>query len=1001
VDDGVTQLRVLGSVTATAQGAEVALGGRKQQEVLLRVLVAEGEAVPAEQLVSDVWGERATPATLTSVHTYVSRLRRLLGTQALPRHPHGYRLDRGTVSVDADVFVAEVDDGRRALARGDDAGAARLLETALGRWTGPAAFGPARDAHFLAPTAARLEELRVVAAETLADAHARRGRAADDIARLEELAARDPLRESVALRLVRALYAAGRQAAALAAYERCRAALAEELGVDPTPALRRVHAAVLAQEPVPVAVGVVAPTHLPPRNRAFVGRDGLIAAVGAALDDDSHGQRAVALTGLGGVGKTELALELAHRRHRHGRVAWWIAAEDPAGTATGLADLAAALGIAGFERGEDTRAALWAELDRTPGWLLVYDNADEPKLLEPFLPAARHGDVVITSRNQAWRRLARPVAVGPLPRPEAVAYVAARTGDDPAAAGRLAELLGDLPLALEQACAYIEQTGMPVPDYVRLFESRRDHLLLRDADGSGRTVATTWRLAFDRIASRSPEAAALLETIAFLAPDAITVATLRHCRLTAGEPDELELQDALGELLRLSLVDRDAGSVRVHRLVQDVVRLRMTEEARNARLAATVQACMTQAAEGGAAVDAVAAHLVALATHAEAPAARTGAAVPPGLVEGLATVAERQAERALYPAAEHVLRTALHLHGPGGAPALRGRLVCQLGQVLDAAGSLGPALELHREAVRILDAVVAPDDVVLAHAHNRLGHVLNCADDAPAAIEAHRHALATLRGAGHDALVPPVLIDLGYTLWGAGRLDEAHEALVSGRALLESQGRKESRDWAHATAGLGMVEQDAGNLDVAVRHQRTAIAVFQRVGGPDHPDTAQALDKLGYALRLQGRSGEAIDAHRRGVRLLERVLGPDDSRVGMALTNLGLAHADDGDLERAIEVQARARAIFIDALGPVHSSTLLAGRRLAVVLAAAGQGVRASTVIEDVLETATARPDIPPAQIAQIAEDAVIVYTAVGDLDARQHWDDVARGSALGAAPPA
>jgi tetratricopeptide (TPR) repeat protein len=198
-----------------------------------------------------------------------------------------------------------------------------------------------------------------------------------------------------------------------------------------------------------------------------------------------------------------------------------------------------------------------------------------------------------------------------------------------------------------------------------------------------------------------------------------------------------------------------------------------------------------------------------------------------------------------------------------------------------------------------------------------------------------------------------------------------------------------------------MVDQDAGNLDVAVRHQRTAIAVFQRVGGPDHPDTAQALDKLGYALRLQGRSGEAIDAHRRGVRLLERVLGPDDSRVGMALTNLGLAHADDGDLERAIEVQARARAIFIDALGPVHSSTLLAGRRLAVVLAAAGQGVRASTVIEDVLETATARPDIPPAQIAQIAEDAVIVYTAVGDLDARQHWDDVARGSALGAAPPA
>jgi len=374
VDDGVTELRVLGSVTAWDEGSEVPLGGRQQQAVLLRVLVGEGEAVPAEQIVHDVWGERATAATLTSVHTYVSRLRRLLGSAALVRTPGGYVLDRTVVRVDADLFVSEVNDGRRALARGDDTGAARLLGAALARWAGPVAFGTARDHHhFLAPTGTRLEELRVVAAETLADAHGRRGRAADDIALLEELAVRDPLRESVALRLVRALYAAGRQAAALAAYERCRSGLAEELGVDPTPALRRVHAAVLAQEPVPVAVGPVAPTHLPPRNRAFVGRDRLLAAVAAALDDDTHQPRAVALSGLGGVGKTELALELAHRRHRHGRVAWWIAAEDPAGTATGLADLASALGIGAFERGEDTRAALWAELERTPGWLLVYE----------------------------------------------------------------------------------------------------------------------------------------------------------------------------------------------------------------------------------------------------------------------------------------------------------------------------------------------------------------------------------------------------------------------------------------------------------------------------------------------------------------------------------------------------------------------------------------------------------------------------------------------------
>ncbi len=166
------------------------------------------------------------------------------------------------------------------------------------------------------------------------------------MALLEELAALDPLRESLALRLVTALYAAGRQADALAAFERCRRSLADQLGVDPAPPLRRVHAAVLAQEAptAAAAVGRNPPVNLPPRNRSFIGRKTLLAEVDRLLDDDTHRPRAVALSGLAGVGKTELALEVAYRRHREGRVAWWIVADDPAGTATGLADLAAAAG---------------------------------------------------------------------------------------------------------------------------------------------------------------------------------------------------------------------------------------------------------------------------------------------------------------------------------------------------------------------------------------------------------------------------------------------------------------------------------------------------------------------------------------------------------------------------------------------------------------------------------------------------------------------------------
>ena len=730
---------MLGGFTATVGDDAVNLGGPRQRGVLARILIGEAEAVSAEQVLHDVWGERAAEATVGAVQAYVSRLRRLFGPDALPRHGHGYVLDRDVVAVDADLFVADVDAGRRALARGNDEDAAALLEVALARWTGPCAFGVGAQGQmpFLAPYAARLEEMRVVATEALADAHARQGRAADDVALLEELAARDPLRESVAVQLVRALYAAGRQADALAAYDRCRGALADELGVEPTPALRQVRAAVLAHEPLPGVGGTVLPTHLPPRNRSFVGRRGLLAAVDATLDDDTRRPRAVALTGLGGVGKTELALELAHLRHRHGRVAWWISAEDPAGTATGLAALAAALGIAPFERREDARAALWAELDRTPGWLLVYDNADEPAQLEPFLPAARHGDVIITSRNPAWRRIAHPVAVGPLARGESLAYVATRTGDRPVEADTLAELLGDLPLALEQACAYIEQTRISLPDYVDLFRRHRDGLLLRDVEGSGRTVATTWGLAFDRLAARAPAAAQLLETIAFLAPDAISVATLARF-----EPGELELQEALRELLRLSLVDRESDTVRVHRLVQDVVRARMTEAARHDRLAAVARACVAQA--GGE-------HRIRPRRPGRprrAPRRPRRARRGAGRGAGRARRRPRAGGRPAGGAGALPGRRARAARGAAAAelqvvPAVRGRLTCALGQVLDAAGRLAPALELHREAVALLEATVDPDDAVLAHAHNRLGHVLNCADDA-----AGRHRRPPARAGG-------------------------------------------------------------------------------------------------------------------------------------------------------------------------------------------------------------------------------------------------------------
>src|SRR5580765_2712001 len=165
-------LRVLGGFEATIDGRPLQLGGPRPRAVLARMLVADGSAVPAEQIVEDVWGDTGG-STAASVHVYVSRLRRALGGSAIVRRVGGYVVDRSVVSVDADEFTADLARGRRALARGDADTAGMMLAAALERWAVPVAFGELTSLPFLEIAAARLAELRISAAETLADVNHR------------------------------------------------------------------------------------------------------------------------------------------------------------------------------------------------------------------------------------------------------------------------------------------------------------------------------------------------------------------------------------------------------------------------------------------------------------------------------------------------------------------------------------------------------------------------------------------------------------------------------------------------------------------------------------------------------------------------------------------------------------------------------------------------------------------------------------------------------------
>ena len=260
--------------------------------------------------------------------------------------------------------------------------------------------------------------------------------------------------------------------------------------------------------------------NIPARNPAFTGRDDLLVTVRDRLVAADR-TVAQALQGMGGVGKTQLAIEYAHRFADSYNVAWWVNAEQAGLIGDQFAALSAALGC--VEPGADTeavRAAVLADLHQRGRWLLVFDNAENPADIRPWLPGGG-GHVLITSRERAWAEVAASVEVDVLARGESVAILQDRvTRLGKADADRLADQLGDLPLAIAQAAGFMAETGMPASQYLDLLRTQAGNLLDQAAAGSSypRSLAAATQLIADRLDGDDPAAAQLASLCAFLGP---------------------------------------------------------------------------------------------------------------------------------------------------------------------------------------------------------------------------------------------------------------------------------------------------------------------------------------------------------------------------------------------------------------------------------------------------------------------------------------------------
>jgi len=663
------------------------------------------------------------------------------------------------------------------------------------------------------------------------------------------------------------------------------------------------------------------------RNPHFTGRDDLLDQLMQQFSPQEAGQptsiRQAALTqsraikGLGGVGKTQIAVEYAYRAHEQGRYTHtlWINAASEEAILTSfvaLINFLPAFGPGGETDQRKLVAALirWLEQCVQP-WLLIFDNADDLSFTPSYLPARGNGSLLFTTRAAAVGALASSVEVDCMSLMEGTQLLLRRaqreaSDSELAEATTIVVALAHFPLALDQAGAYIEETGCSLHDYFQIYQKHRFALLARRGKQAAHypeSVATTWSLSFQHVEETNPAAAELLRLCAFLAPDHIPEELLTQgapywpAALQQGVADRLSFNQLLETLLSFSLVKRlsEDHLLSTHRLVQVVQMERLSPGEQRQWAERLVQAVHVVFPRDP--KDEVAVWPQCQRYLEQVQACDTLIGEHHLLLPEAAELLERTGiylcERALYSLAEPLYLRALRIREqrvgethPQVAIALNG-----LAQLYYEQGKYTQAEPLRQRALRILEQQVVGE------------------------MDPHQMVIA--------------LNGLAFVYAEQGKYAQAELLSQQALRIWEQQGEETHLQKAYLLHGLAFVYAEQGKYAQAEPLYQQALRIREQQLGPEHLRMAYSLNNLAFVYAEQGKYAQAELLYQRALRIREQRLGPEHLKVAIVLNGLAQLYYEQGKYTEAELLYQRALRIWEQQGGETHPQAAIALNGLA------------------------------------------------------------------------